>query len=165
MNFKKIASVALFSSVSALSLAADKTGVTAVSHKDWRVVCNVQEQCVASQIISVKKDDQLQNVLSLTLVNGQDGNANLELKLPFGIDLRPGIVTRVDASDEEKFSFITCMPDGCIAVMPMTKARQAAFRKGAKLAVGFRPLGNEKVMVVEASLSGFTAATNEVLVK
>jgi len=135
------------------------------THKDWRVVCNDQNQCVASQIISVKKDDQLQNVLSLTLVKGQNGNANLELKLPFGLDLRPGIVTRVDLADEEKFQFVTCMPDGCIAVMPMTRERQVAFEKGAKLAVGFRPLGNEKTVAVEASLSGFTSASAAILAK
>lgn len=145
--------------------AAEQNNLKTETYKDWRVVCNDKEQCVASQIISVKKEEQLQNVLSLTLVKGQNGNANLELKLPFGIDLRPGIVTRVDAAEEEKFQFVTCMPDGCIAVMPMTKERQAAFKKGAKLAVGFRPLGNEKTVAVEASLSGFTSASAVVLAK
>jgi len=145
--------------------AADQNNLKTKTYKDWRVVCNEENQCVASQIISVKRDETLQNVLSLTLVKGQNGNANLELKLPFGLDLRPGIVTRVDAADEESFPFVTCMPDGCIAVMPMTEARQAAFKKGAKLAVGFRPLGNEKTVAVEASLSGFTSASAAILAK
>jgi invasion protein IalB len=141
--------------------AADNK-VTTETIKDWRLVCNENKQCVANQVISVKRDDKLQNVLTLTLVKGGNGQSNLELKLPFGLDLRPGIVTRVDEADEEKFPFVTCMPDGCIAVMPMTKDRLAMFKKGSKLTVGFRPLGNEKTVAVEASLSGFTAAQSKI---
>lgn len=142
--------------------AADNK-VTTETIKDWRLVCNESKQCVANQVISVKRDDKLQNVLTLTLVKGGNGQSNLELKLPFGLDLRPGIVTRVDEANEEKFPFVTCMPDGCIAVMPMTKARLAMFKKGSKLTVGFRPLGNEKTVAVEASLSGFTVSANKVI--
>jgi len=127
--------------------------------KDWRVICNETSQCVASQVISVKRDDKLQNVLTLTLVKATNGQVNLEYKLPFGLDLRPGIVTRVDLADEDNLPFVTCMPDGCIAVMQMTDERMAAFKKGAKLTVGFRPLGAENTVAIEASLSGFTAAS------
>lgn len=147
------------------SVSAEQNEVTTELFKDWRLVCNVENQCIASQVISIKKGDQLQNVLSLTLVKGQDSKMNLELKLPFGLDLRSGIVTRVDTTEEEKFSFVTCMPDGCIAVMPMTKERQVSFEKGAKLTVGFRPLGNDNTVAIEASLNGFTDVSKSLLSK
>ena len=153
--------VALLAIVLSLNSSISFAEVTTETIKDWRLVCNENKQCVANQVISVKRDDKLQNVLTLTLVKGGNGQFNLELKLPFGIDLRPGIVTRVDEADEEKFPFVTCMPDGCIAVMPMTKDRLAMFKKGSKLTVGFRPLGNEKTVAVEASLSGFTAISTK----
>jgi invasion protein IalB len=148
--------------MSATAIAAEQNGLKAEAIKDWRVICNEASQCVASQVISVQRDDKLQNVLTLTLVKAPNGQVNLEYKLPFGLDLRPGIVSRVDQGAEENFPFVTCMPDGCISVMQMTEERMNAFRKGAKLTVGFRPLGDEKTLAIEASLSGFTAASSKV---
>jgi len=148
--------------VASTSAATAQAEVTTETFEDWRVVCGENGQCVATQVISVKRDDNLQNILTLTLVKGANGQTNLELKLPFGLDLRPGIVTRVDAAAEEKFQFVTCMPDGCIAVMPMTEQRAAAFFKGAKLTVGFRPLGDTKTVALEASLLGFKLASSKI---
>lgn len=161
-NIKYLMGVALMTTAVA-GVSAETNELTTETFKDWRVVCSDQNQCVASQVISVKQGEQLQNVLSLTLVKGQNDKVNLELKLPFGLDLRSGIVTRVDMSEEETFPFVTCMPDGCIAVMPMTEARQVALKSGVKLTVGFRPLGNEQTVAVEASLNGFTAASNRLI--
>lgn len=130
---------------------------TAETFDNWRVVCE-GEQCIAQQIVSLKSDAGLQTLLALSLVPTANDRNNLEIKLPFGLDLRPGVVMRVDERTEENLPFLTCMADGCVAVAEATDERIAALQAGANLTVGFRQLGQQQTLAIQASLVGFSAA-------
>lgn len=132
------------------------TGVVS-TFDDWQVVRNVKGQLIANQTISVVNDQALQNLVSLSFVR-HDGRAHLELKTPFGVDLRSGVVTRVDQHDEVNSAFLTALPDGCVALQAIDDAALERLQNGHSIMVGFRNLSDNKTIAVKGSLKGLPAA-------
>ena len=78
--------------------------------------------------------------------------------LPLGVDLRSGMVLRVDNYEEIKAPYLRCTNAGCDVQVELTAELVAQLKKGLKLQVGFRPFGSSKTVVIDASLKGFTRA-------
>lgn len=142
-----------FSFLTPLSLHAETFG-------DWRVECE-GERCQALQQLFVGEGEQRSRVLSASVVKIQD-QLVLQLVLPLGVDLRPGIVTRIDESTEQQFPFTTCVSDGCVVLLPLDAGLLAGMKAGKTMKAGFRPFSSEQTLVVELSLSGFTKASSKV---
>jgi len=171
------ASVAALSLVTTLGLAqhamaqsAPATTPTApvwkqkAKHGNWEVICakvSEKETCQAVQLLETKneKDPQAagQRVLRLVTQKGPEGMV-FSFELPFGIDLRPGIVYQVDGGAETTLPFLTCIPAGCVVSMALTDTVKKQLTAGKQMKVGFRPLGSEKVMVLEVKLDGLGKA-------
>ena len=135
------------------SVFAEKVG-------DWAVNCE-QDHCQAGQQLFVTKDEQKSRVLSASLMKVKD-QLVMQMVLPLGVDLRSGIVTRVDENKELHFPFITCVRDGCVTLVPVKGDLISQMKAGNKMKVGFRPFRSEQTLVVELSLSGFTKASTQV---
>lgn len=127
---------------------------------DWRVECK-QQQCQASQQLFVGENDKRSRVLAASLMKVQEQRV-LQLVFPLGVDLRPGIVIRIDDSQEQHFSFTTCVSDGCVALLPLNSELYAGMKAGKVMKAGFRPFTSEQTLVAELSLSGFTKASDKV---
>ncbi len=127
---------------------------------DWRVECK-QPQCHASQQLYVGEGDKRSRVLAASVMKVKDQRV-LQLVFPLGVDLRPGIVIRIDDSREQHFSFTTCVSDGCVALLPLNSELYAGMKAGKVMKAGFRPFTSEQTLVAELSLSGFTKASAKV---
>jgi len=134
----------------------------------WSVVCgdakNSQtcrmEQKLFAQKVVKGQQQTLGKVLGLTVLYAgkKSRQPMLVMDLPLGVDLRPGMVLRVDNGKETTAPYLRCMKTGCLARLRLTPQMVAMMRKGLKLRVGFRPFGSAKTVVVDASLKGFTKA-------
>lgn len=129
-------------------------------HGDWRVDCE-NERCQASQQLFVGEGEERSRVLSANVLQVQQ-ELLLQMVLPLGVDLRPGVVVRIDQAEEQSFNFVTCLADGCVVLLPLQDKLLSALRAGSKLKVGFRPFSSDQTLVVELSLSGFTKASKSV---
>jgi invasion protein IalB len=133
-------------------------------HGDWEVVCaefGGERQCQMRQGLDLTSEEGTGRVLELALSRLEDGSRLMEVVLPLGLDVRPGIVLQVDERDEFNAPFLTCVQQGCVAGFLVDDATFAAMRAGQLLRIGFRPFNADRVFVVEASLRGFTAASRE----
>ncbi|MBV1786440.1 invasion associated locus B family protein [Marinobacterium sp. D7] len=127
---------------------------------DWRVDCK-EGLCQAVQQLFVGEGDKRSRVLAASVIKVKE-QLVLQLVLPLGVDLRPGIVTRIDEAAEQHFAFTTCVTDGCVALIPLNDSLLSAMRSGKHMKAGFRPFRSEQTLVVELSLSGFTKASSQV---
>ena len=84
----------------------------------------------------------------------------LRMQLPLGVDLRCGMVMRIDKGKETTGTYLRCLNTGCEVNFLMKDNMVVGLKAGRVFRVGFVPLGSEKVLVVEASLKGFTKAFN-----
>lgn len=156
----------------AAPVASDKASVAPVwkqkaTHGSWEVICakpEKKEVCQAVQALETRNEKDgrstQQRLLRVTLKKQQEGIV-LSFELPFGIDLRPGIVYQIDGAAEATLPFLTCMPVGCLVSTVLTNSIATQLKSGKQMKVGFRPLGSEKVVVIDVSLDGLSKAFTE----
>ena len=149
--------------------ASDKAPVAPVwkqkaTHGSWEVICAKPEKKEVCQVVQAletrnEKDGKStgQRLLRLTLQKQQEGIV-LSFELPFGIDLRPGMVYQIDGAAEATLPFLTCVPGGCLVSTVLTDSIATQLKSGKQMKVGFRPLGSEKVVVIDVSLDGLGKA-------
>lgn len=125
-------------------------------HGDWRLNCE-NDGCQASQQLFFGEGEERSRVLLASVLQVQQ-DLLLQMVLPLGVDLRPGIVVRIDQAEEQSFNFVTCVADGCVVLLPLKSKLLSAMRAGNKVKVGFRPFSSDQTLIVELSLSGFTKA-------
>ena len=65
---------------------------------------------------------------------------------------------QADSGESTPLTIQTCTNDGCRSVAQISDDLLWGFREGKLLKVGFVPFGSTQTVVVEASLTGFTAA-------
>lgn len=132
--------------------------------QDWVSVCRtVQgvERCHISQNLYLENEQGSNRLLQAT-VGKLDGGNVLQLILPLGVDLRPGIVFKIDEEEEFAAPYITCMQEGCVVAIGLDQTLWRTLRGGAVAKIGFRPFNTEQTVVLEMSLLGFTRASNTI---
>ena len=70
-----------------------------------------------------------------------------------------------DDGEPTPLTIQTCTKLGCRSVAPIPEDLLWGFRQGKVLKVGFIPFGSKQTMVVEASLTGFTAAYKSLMAR
>ncbi len=144
------------------------TARAAEGEAPWAVICadaNNAETCRMEQTLFVDQtvegqQKKLGKVLSITVlyVGKMARRPLLVMNLPLGVDLRPGMVLRVDKNEEIKAPYLRCTNAGCDVQVELTVELVTQLKKGLKLQVGFRPFGSSKTVVIDASLKGLTRA-------
>ena len=175
LTLLRAAVVALSSAAAAMALVASAgsfqgTARAAEDEAPWAVICadaDNAETCRMEQIQFVDQtvegqQKRLGQLLRVTVlyVGEEARRPLLVMKLPLGVDLRPGMVLRVDNHAQVLAPYLRCTNAGCEVQVELTAELVAQLKKGLKLQVGTRPFGSSKVMVIEASLNGFTRAFN-----
>lgn len=138
--------------------------VRTTTHQDWVSVCQTVEgveRCHMAQTLEMETEQGRNRLLEATI--GRVAGANvLQLVLPLGVDLRPGIVMRIDEGKEFTAPYLMCMQGGCTVAIQLDDSLLQAMRAGLKGYVGFRPFNSEQTLVLEMSLRGFTRASNAI---
>ena len=144
---------------------------SADDQKRWNVVCqddNKPASCRMEQNLYVSKEldsgqKQSGKILGVTILyvtNQKTGERepHMNLMLPLGVDLRAGVVFRVDKQAETQLRFLTCTDRGCETALPVSDKMLENMLDGREMQVGFRGWGSQQTSVVKVSLIGFTRA-------
>ena len=73
-----------------------------------------------------------------------------------GVDLRAGVVFKIDKNKEVPLRYLQCTMDGCIASLFADSALLSILKAGRRITVAFLPWGVSALTVVPAPLVGFT---------
>ena len=113
-------------------------------------ICNVQN-------IRTADTGQLLTAVSLITVEGATNQKIFQVSVPTGRLVPPGIQMQIDTNAATRIPFGLCLPDRCIAEVPLTDAMVSSMKRGGKMtltSVNFQRKANP----IEMTLSGFTAA-------
>ncbi len=162
MTFKtsKVATVAL----ATLFAGTVSVSLTGMSHAQapgpgWYKVCTKQEDndvCVV-QNITTASTGQLLTAVGLIVVEGKVNNKILQVSVPSARTIPPGVNMQIDGGKAQRVPFSVCMPDKCVAQVPLTDAIIDSFKRGGEVvftSVNFQRAPNP----IKISLSGFTDA-------
>ncbi|WP_019594321.1 invasion associated locus B family protein [Thioalkalivibrio sp. ALM2T] len=132
-------------------------------YQDWEVACidtSNGERCRMQQTLQIQ-DEQAQGLFLQATVRREGDRHVIEVLVPLGVDLRPGIRMQVDDAGEElDAGYVTCVQQGCVAGRELNSQQMSALRGGQALTVAFRALHQEQPFVFDVSLMGFTNASN-----
>ena len=146
--------------------AVDGPSVTRTQHRDWVSICVGQAasvtRCAMQQVLRAEQPDGRQLQFQVSITRQEDQNL-AEIALPLGLDLRAGVVVQVDESDEINIPIVTCLAQGCVAVLALDDPLIEIMKRGSRMKLGFLTLGSSEVFVAEFSLMGFTRAYEKVV--
>ncbi|WP_018174515.1 MULTISPECIES: invasion associated locus B family protein [unclassified Thioalkalivibrio] len=132
------------------------------TYQDWEVACietQGGERCRMQQTLQIQ-DEQAQGAYLQASVFRDGDSYIIEILLPLGVDLRPGILMQVDDDGEEiEAPYIACVEQGCVAGHELSESQFNAMRGGSALTVGFWPLHGDQPLAFDVSLMGFTDAS------
>ncbi|OOC48719.1 invasion associated locus B family protein [Thioalkalivibrio versutus] len=133
-------------------------------YQDWEVACIDTpngERCQMQQTLQIQ-DEQAQGLFLQATIRRDGDQHVIEVLVPLGVDLRPGIRMQVDdAGEEMDAGYVTCVQQGCVAGRELNSQQMSSLRGGQALTVAFRALHQEQPFVFDVSLMGFTDASNE----
>lgn len=136
----------------ALLLTAARAGE---SYRDWQVVrAEEADDCLLVQSVLSRGTGTM---LAQAVVQRQDDNAVLAVRVPTGAALADGIGYRVGAADIVPLVWVACDPDLCLAVRRLTEAELGALLRGREMVLGFRPRPGSSPLHLPVSLMGLTA--------
>ena len=113
-------------------------------------ICNVQN-------IMVADTGQLLTAVSLIEVKGKINRKIFQVTVPSGRMVPPGIGMQIDGGQTQKVDYMICLPDRCIAEVPLSDQLVASFKRGQQVtltSVNFQNQPNP----IQVSLYGFTGA-------
>jgi len=146
------ASVALAAAPSA-SLAQQQ----AAPPKGWFKVCTKQEDndvCIVQNLLTANSG-QLITAVGLITVSGKTNRKLMQVSVPSARLIPPGVQMQIDGGKAQKLDYAICMPDKCVAEVPLTDQMIGSLKKGGELvltSVNFQRAPNP----IKISLEGFT---------
>lgn len=159
-----IMSMALTLAPAAFAQTALPNGASSLQeiYQDWSVACNQRDKTPACSISQDQTQKNGQRLLAVELQMRPDGSALATLLLPFGIVLDSGVTANIDDQPPLKpVRFRTCLPNGCIALLPIDAATLAKLRTGSRLNLKVVADGGN-ALGFQVSLQGFSAAADRV---
>ena len=131
---------------------------------DWILRCETPgedkaEVCYLHQTINYSKGEVSGMLLDIKIGALSEGKELFALlMLPLGVSFQSGVIIQADSGEPTPVTIQTCTNEECRSVAPVSNDLLWGFRQGKLLKVGFIPFGGTQAIVVEASLTGFTAA-------
>ena len=125
----------------------------------WFKVCTKQEDndvCIVQNLLTANSG-QLITAVGLITVTGKVNRKLMQVSVPSARMIPVGIGMQIDDGKAQKLDYAVCMPDKCVAEVPLTDAMLAALKKGTD--VVFTSVNYQKAPnPIKISLSGFGAA-------
>ena len=144
------------------------------SFDSWRVACPAatQKEANCEMIQDIVDSQSRSEIVRVAIGKQPDGKAIIDLTMPLGVALEPGVgltfaadVTPKDAKDAEalKQSMITakyrtCTQQGCIVDIPIDDKLQASLDAGKDAHLLFAGANDSKPIAIPISLKGYAAA-------
>lgn len=125
----------------------------------WFKACTQQEDndvCVVQNIVAASTG-QLLTAVGLITVEGKVNQQVMQVSVPSARMVQPGINMQVDGGEPQRLEYAVCMPDKCIAEVPLTDAVVNSFKRGGEVvftSVNYQRAPNP----INISLAGFTEA-------
>ena len=137
--------------------------ITITEHGDWEVRCESDVNCLMYQLL---RDEQLNPVAEITLLPlpaGGDAVAGVTIVTPLGTLLTEGIQWRVDSGRVVPRAFGWCTGVGCFSRFGVSNEELAGLKRGNVTKLRIVSVSNpEQPVVLDVSLTGFTAAWDDV---
>ncbi len=145
--------------------AATPTATVKATHGAWTVLCSTKDAGACAMEQKGKdadgKDMMLVRIARIEPRDTPQGTVDsvITALVPLGVMLKPGLGVQIDSGEATRGAFELCDRNGCVLQSPMPAAMVQSMKKGvtAKFSMVAPP---KKEIVVELSLSGFTAAYN-----
>jgi invasion protein IalB len=158
----------------AVGLTLNTVVVNADNEGVWKRTCvddaKIETCRITQQLFLSQKDDEGKarvtgRVLGLSVFYVEEGETAkrkpyLSIQMPLGVDLRPGVVLKVDEGKELPLRYLQCTNSGCDTGVEIDSNFLISLKVGQNIIVGFRPWGSDQTVVLKASLSGFAKAFN-----
>jgi invasion protein IalB len=125
----------------------------------WFKACTKQEEVDICNVqnITMAQTGQMITGISLIELKGKVNRRVFQVSVPTGRMVPPGIGMQIDGAKAQKIDYMICLPDRCVAEVPLTDDLVNAFKRGTELtltSVNFQNQPNP----IKVSLSGFTGA-------
>jgi invasion protein IalB len=123
----------------------------------WFKICDKQDD---SEVCSVRNimtanTGQLVTAVAIVTVSGKVNRKFMQVSVPPARLIPPGVLMQIDGGKGQKLDYGVCMPDLCIAEVPMTDGIIANLKKGNEVvftSINFQRMPNP----IKMSLEGFT---------
>ena len=131
---------------------------------DWLLRCEARgegqgELCYLHQTLNYSKGNVSGMLLDIKIgALGEGKELYTIIMLPLGLSFQSGVIMQADGGESTPLTIQTCTNDGCRSVAPVSNDLLRGFREGKVIKVSFMAFGGTQTVVVEASLTGFTAA-------
>lgn len=125
----------------------------------WYKECSKQSEndiCVVQNVITAQTG-QLITAVGLVQVTGKNNQRLLQVTVPIARFIPPGVSVQVDGGKQTKVPYAVCLPDKCIAQIPLTDDIVNSFKRGGE-AVFTSVNAQRAPNPIRVSLSGFTSA-------
>lgn len=125
----------------------------------WFKACTKQEDVDVCNVQFLRRADtgQLLTAVNLIEVKGKVNRRVLQIAVPTGRLIPPGIGMQIDGGATRKIEYAICVPDRCVAEAPLTDEIVNSFKRGSELtltSVNFQNQPNP----IKVTLQGFTNA-------
>jgi invasion protein IalB len=143
----------------AMAQQAQGGGGGGAAPQGWYKACTQQEDndvCVVQNIVAASSG-QLLTAVGLITVEGKVNRKVLQVSVPSARMVQPGINMQVDGGQAQRIEYAVCMPDKCVAEVPLTDEMVSRFKRGGEVvftSVNYQRAPNP----INISLSGFTQA-------
>jgi invasion protein IalB len=149
--------------IATLTLAAASLAMPAQAQQapttpqGWFKICDKSD---GSDVCSVRNiqtasSGQLITAVALVTVSGKVNRKFMQVSVPPARLIPPGVLMQIDGNKGQKLDYGVCMPDLCIAELPLTDGVIASLKKGGEVvftSVNFQRMPNP----IKMSLEGFT---------
>ncbi|PSM19692.1 MULTISPECIES: invasion associated locus B family protein [Nitratireductor] len=127
--------------------------------RGWFKACSKQEDVDICNVQNIVLADsgQLITGVSLIEIKGKVNRNVFQVTVPTGRLMAPGVGLQVDGGKAQKVNYAVCLPDRCVAEVPLTDSIVASFKKGGELTLTSVNFQN-KPNPIKVSLQGFTDA-------
>jgi invasion protein IalB len=125
----------------------------------WFKVCTKQEDndvCIVQNLLTANSG-QLITAVGLITVTGKVNRKLMQVSVPSARMIPAGIGMQIDNGKAQKLDYAVCMPDKCVAEVPLTDSMISGLKKGTDVvftSVNFQKAPNP----IKISLDGFGAA-------
>lgn len=123
----------------------------------WFKICDKADDSDVCSVrnIQTANTGQLITAVALVTVTGKVNRKFMQVSVPPARLIPPGVLMQIDGAKGTKLEYGVCMPDLCIAELPLTDAIIANLKKGGEVvftSVNFQRMPNP----IKISLEGFT---------
>ncbi|MGO4565682.1 invasion associated locus B family protein [Rhizobium sp. 2YAF20] len=125
----------------------------------WYKTCSKQEDndvCIVQNVI-MANNGQIVTAIGLISIDGKQARKAMQVSVPTARLIAPGITMQIDGGKGQKLDYAVCLPDRCMAEVPLTDAMITALKKGTDVtftSINFRRTPSP----IKISLDGFGAS-------